>query len=319
MKGCEHLRQISSKRKEKLSFPGMINQLESKGIKFNDINKEKAQMILEENNYYYKISAYKYNYEKNYSGKYVNLDFAYLYDLSTIDMRLRYVLIHMCLDIEHALKVKILKDITNNDQEDGYNIVNQFLTSENLNVRNCMPVKTAEDHYSKKLYDRHESNPPIWVLFETMTFGIFVRFVEFYTYRYATGDKYYEDISAVLRYIKNIRNAAAHSQPILMDIAESRNDRTSRVVADFVLQIPEIGKKSRNNKMRNRKVHDIVALFYAYHTYIKSEGMKYNRYKDVEEILTRCKRNGEYYQKNNRLTTTHDFFSKIVDFVKQDV
>lgn len=54
-----------------------------------------------------KVSSYRKNYSKHpanspRAGQYVNLDFAYLVELSTIDMHLRYLAMSLCLDIEHA-------------------------------------------------------------------------------------------------------------------------------------------------------------------------------------------------------------------------
>ena len=48
-------------------------------------------------------------------GKYVNLDFAYLVELSTLDMYFRRLIVGMCLDIEHVLKTRLMRDITNSD------------------------------------------------------------------------------------------------------------------------------------------------------------------------------------------------------------
>jgi len=304
------------KAKKKLIFSEMIDHLESKGVLFNVIKKDAALRILEETNYYYKLTAYKKNFQKNHNDKYVNLEFAYLYDLSTIDMRLRYITLQMCLDIEHALKVKILRDITNNDQEDGYVIVADFLSTHKLSIEECMPGSNSKTHYNDTLIRRHRGQPAVWIIFETMTFGQFSRFVEFYKFRNGMKDPYYKDISEVIRYIKNIRNAAAHSHPVIMDVAQSRNDRTSRVITSFVKDIPTISSKMRNNKLRNRKVHDLVALLFTYNQYITSAGMKSHRYQDIGDLLQRCKRNQEFYTKNNSLTSVHDFFSKIIDFIK---
>ena len=46
--------------------------------------------------------------------EYKKLDFGYLKELSTIDMYLRYIVMDMCLDIEHVIKVRLIKNITNN-------------------------------------------------------------------------------------------------------------------------------------------------------------------------------------------------------------
>lgn len=56
------------------------------------------------------------------------MDFAYLQELSTLDMYLREIVLNFTLDIEHFLKVHLLKNISDNKDEDGYAIVEEFLS-----------------------------------------------------------------------------------------------------------------------------------------------------------------------------------------------
>lgn len=66
----------------------LISHMKIKGIKF-DIVKEEAKIFLQNNNYYMKLASYRANCDKRKSnGEYINLDFAYLRELSTIDMHL---------------------------------------------------------------------------------------------------------------------------------------------------------------------------------------------------------------------------------------
>ncbi|WP_281863979.1 Abi family protein [Planomicrobium okeanokoites] len=299
--------------KVKSTYEELMLHMKNKGIQFDNISEIDAQNILQNTNYYYKLLAYKRNFGKNSFGKYNNLDFSYLYDLSTIDMRLRYILLHMCLDIEHTLKVKILKDITDDSTMDGYDVVDRFFQYTGLTAADCMPGNASKTHYNEKLYNRYLADPPIWVLLETMQFGNFVRFIEFYTYKISKGDAYYLNLAKVIKHVKNIRNAAAHNQAILMDIAETRSDRATKVVSDYVLNIPSISSKMRNSKLKNRKIHDLVAVLYIHQHYIVSEGIKKNRYKDLEELMMRITRNKDFYDKNPGLTSAYTFFSKIVD------
>ena len=75
----------------------LISHMKIKGIKFDRVKEEDAKIFLQTNNYYMKL-LYRANYDKR-KGKdeYINLDFAYLQELSTIDMHLRYLILQMCL------------------------------------------------------------------------------------------------------------------------------------------------------------------------------------------------------------------------------
>lgn len=101
-----------------MSVDELIHHMKEKGITFNEVSEEDAKEFLLYNNYYMKLASYRSNYEKCNEGKrkgqYKKLDFGYLKELSTIDMYLRYIVMEMCLDIEHAIKVRLLREITNN-------------------------------------------------------------------------------------------------------------------------------------------------------------------------------------------------------------
>ena len=62
-------------------------------------------------------------------------------ELSTLDMRLRRLILHATLDIEHFLKVQLIRDVSSNPVEDGYQIVEKFF-SENSSVKNSISEKS---------------------------------------------------------------------------------------------------------------------------------------------------------------------------------
>ena len=109
--------------------------MKSKGVTFKYSTEEKAAEYLTDKNNYLRTAAYRKNYQKYNNGsnirKYIDLDLSYLQDLSTIDMHFRFLVSKMCLDIEHDLKVRMLKDIETDPTTDGYDIVNVFLSHNN--------------------------------------------------------------------------------------------------------------------------------------------------------------------------------------------
>ena len=105
---------------------------DDKGITFKYVTEEKAEEYLTNVNNYMRTASYRQNYQKylqgTNKGKYIELDFAYLQELSTIDMHFRFLVSRMCIDIEQALKVKLIRDIGEDNLPNGYDIVEAFLS-----------------------------------------------------------------------------------------------------------------------------------------------------------------------------------------------
>lgn len=307
----------------KLSFEQMIDQLENKGVTFEGISKEKAISILEYSNFYYKIRSFRKNFPKNREGQYTNLDFFILNDLATIDMRLRYILIHMCLDLEHTIKTNLVRDITIDEVEDGKKVVNEFISSHKSRKKlsDYYRYISSPKHPNHGIYLKYNGKiPPVWVLCELITFGELVAFIEFYCNSYKNRPEYYVPLEKNLKYIKKIRNLAAHNSPIINEITvtnQLKRGITNQPLLNFLYSLDGISKSTVRTKVTNMKIHDLCSLLFIYDKYIISEGIKKNRYRELKMFMERAKREQRHYKNHENIKSVYIFFSKIIDNISE--
>ncbi len=308
--------------KPKLSLQQQIEFMKSqKGIQFNIVTEEEALKFLQENNYYFKLKAFAKNYQKYTSpnnpekyGKYINLEFAYLQELSTLDALFRKIVIKMVLDVEHFLKVQLMRDISENMDEDGYSIVDQFLKNTNGSVLDEIRQK-SKNSYCADLVKKHKENFSIWSIIEVLSFG---DFIELYRYYYSRYDNEYE-IENFLYPIKWLRNAAAHNNCLLHKMTKpySKEITPNRKLMNIVSKIPSMPKKTYESKMENPTVHDFVALLEVYSKVVSEATKKYGLSELEKFVHERCIKRKEYFANNEILTSNYKFFVKVVDFYSE--
>lgn len=196
----------------KLSIDEQITDMQTKGITFHHSDKDDAKRFLKYNTYYFKIKAYERNYDKYNAtpkkGQYINLDFAYLKELSTLDMYLRKTILSMALDIEHALKVQLLYELTQNPLEDGYTIVKEFLMQDFTTVKiihDKIGKSATSDLIQKRLNE--DDNYSLWEIVEVLSFGHFIDLYQLYYAKYPSKNNF----GSYLWSLKFLRNAAAHN------------------------------------------------------------------------------------------------------------
>lgn len=303
---------IKFRENHKKKTPGqIISEMEtSKGIKFDLMDKETAKQRLTINNYYFKIGAYRHNFEKDSNNKYIDLDFAYLDDLAILDMRFREIVLSMSLGLEHSLKVLCNSIITKNNTEDGYEIVDDFVQEKKFDLEGTYELYKKKSHYLYPVREKHSNCTSIWVLLEIMTFGDLSKFIEFYYNRATVSKKMFKLPSRMIKYAKNIRNAAAHNNLIILNLKNGSN-----ISPDPKLLQVSSEMKLDSNIYRNPKMNDILSLFYLYHT-VCSDGMKKNNIKELECFIERCEKNKEFYKQNEHLKDLYNSLKKIIDYYK---
>ena len=289
--------------------------MKNRGITFNEISENDAKQFLQNNNYYMKLAAYRANYDKCDTGKrqgqYKKLDFGYLKELSTIDMYLRYIVMDMCLDIEHVIKVRLIKNITNNPSEDGYDIVRKFIDQDdNLRIlKNIRSHKSGE--YCKDLIEKYYPYFPVWVFVELISFGDLLYFCSFYEKIYGVqiiNNK-------LMNTVRDVRNAAAHSNCLLNKMTE-KIDSTKQVnneISSFIIGMKNISKTSRVNNLSYKFTNSFVTVLYVYDS-LMNEIPKQKRYKEIQEFMNgRVVKNKQFFQSNSKIVGVYNFHKKVID------
>lgn len=316
--------------KPKRSPVELVDMLrDKKGISFNLMSEAEAITYLSERNNYLRTAAYRKNYEKHKTGacegKYIQLDFAYLVELSKLDMYLRTHILQMCIDIEHALKVKVVSDLEQNSLEDGYDIVDEFFKV-NPDVLHSIAQK-ADSIFTGDLIEKYftlcyvyepsgsihteiiGTDCPVWVLVELLAFKEFTKFLKFYT------DKYPGRLTVNynhLNTIRSLRNACAHNNCLLVSLRPGTTKPTPKVT-QYVSKLQNVGKEERKNKLSCRPLFEIVCLLMEYDT-IVSHQLRKNRMEALKEFANgRLVLHSDYFKTNQVIKTALLFLQKVID------
>ena len=317
--------------KPKLTSNQLISKLKNdKGVTFRYEDEQSAEKFLCDRNNYMRTASYRKNYVKNTKGlnkgKYINLDFGYLKELSILDMYLRDIIVRMCIDIEHDLKVRLVNDVENDATENGYDIVDQFLKKYSY-IRNNKLAVMASSPYTCDLASKYfvinkvkntktgklenviqTVDCPVWVIVELLTFGDFMRLYDFYYGMKGNAPVSYK----VLNLVRNLRNGCAHNNCILADLTP-RSSVPPVEVATSVSQISTIKSNQRKKKMSSRVVMEFVSMLYVYDL-IVSEKVKFHRIQEFKMFWNgRMIEKKAFFKTNDLLVGTYDFIKKVVE------
>ena len=304
--------------KPMLTANELIQHLDEKGVKFNLINKASAQKYLEDNNNYFKLVSYRKNFPKYENGenigKYIDLDFKMLMDLSIVDMRIRKTMLNIVLDLEHYAKVKLLSKIENTSK-DGYTIVEEYIQD----LKNKHEYEFLEKELDKNktgtycgdLVTKYNGEYPIWVFVEIIPFGRLIKFYRFVAEK--LQDRKMIDESYMLMDVRELRNACAHNNCIINDLKAY----TSKYSANYRVlnEVAKIGisKKVRDNKLSNTRMKQLITLLYLNKNIVTSEGVLNYQIQILHELKNRIEHHIDYYNTNELIQTNFIFLNKIID------
>lgn len=264
--------------KPMLAVPEQVAHLKEKGVSFELCSEEEAISFLDNRTYFFKVAAYRELFERRVGGardgEYVNLDFAYLRELASVDRTLRYTLLPLTLDVEHFARVKLMREVTEREDEDGYSIVRDYMASLNHNERRRREGEInalAQDAYCGDLVTKYSlpDDMPLWVLLELISFGSFINLYLFCADRW--GDSLMRDEHYLLRQSKACRNAAAHSSDMVNGFARADATIGTNTLVSTALARAGVSKRVRTSKMRNSRLQQITTVLYL-HAQLVPEG-----------------------------------------------
>ena len=121
-------------------------------------------------------------------------------------------------------------------------------------------------------------------------------------------DDYY-----LLTTVKNLRNAAAHNNCIIHDMGAK--DSTHKTNYSVLKALSSISKATRDNKLSNVRMQQIITLLYTHSIIVTSSGVRKSEKDALVDLCKRMYRHIDYYSNNDAIVSSFDFFKKSVDIL----
>ena len=313
-----------------LTVGQQVERLKAKGVTFKLCDEASAADYLRSGNNYLRTQSYRALYPRQTegpnSGAYINLDFADLVSLSSLDRQLRETFLAMTVDIEHFAKMKLLRLLEDRD-EDGYALLDDFHTSLNHAGRNAIQgnfnarsrADEGHDIYVGDLIAHTRDDMPVWVFLEVIDFGLFLTLYKFCAERW--GDDVMLQEHYVLKSVKALRNAAAHNHCIIngfVQSAEPAGYPTNALITD-ALNAAGMGRtKTRRAKLANLRMAQIAATLWCLNAFCTRESTSRRHAARLRLLRETYERSADRYALNSSLTSFFVFLWKLVDIWAPD-
>lgn len=307
--------------KNKLSIDEQIEHMKENGITFNLYNEHEAKEFLRYSNYFFKVKSFSKNFQKN-NGKYQNLEFAYLKELALMDTLLRDIILELSLVIEHILKVKLVEHLTNNNKEDGYQIVKDYLSNRHNNepsiFKRYNQSRKNVDFYTRGIMDKYyKYNFPAWAFIEILTFSELLNFLKFYYDKY--DETSFKTLNSLLYNVRKLRNVSAHNNCFLNNLENNEELNPTRRLKTKVKSLDfsnTYSNETINYFLKSPVIHDYASVLIVFNILcigamkdkIKQEKTKYS--------VERLEKHLDYFDKNSNLGKKLYF---ILDLTKKNL
>lgn len=267
------------------------------------------------------------NYDKDENGKYKNVDFMHLVKLHELDCDFRHLIYKLIMNCEHLLKTNILNYFSNNTEEDGYEIVEEFLSKNkvliiNLHKNNkkkgCNQNKKLNPYVNsliEKYFTKDKDgkyNIPVWAFLEILTFKELINFINFYCEK---DNNYKPDFLTLLTPIKHLRNCSAHNNCLLISFKNKIEIKENQKLKSNIKNKNIFSKKNKLKILRNQIINDFLCLILI----IDEMSIQKSQFKkELLLFLKKCKDNSCYFKDNVYIKNHFVFIHKVVlSFIKK--
>lgn len=298
---------------KKLTVPEIISYCkETLGITFNLKSEEEAAVFLSKHNYFFRLKQYADFGEKTKSGKFTNVDFGQMVELSTVDMFLRKLILKMTLDFEHYLKVKIINDSQENPSDDGYAVVESFLETHNR-VRHLIEnLNNSSNFYNRQVFDKYKEKTSVWSIVEILGFSDFIDFYAHYYQYFHLKCEYTPHFDSVRR----LRNAAAHNTCMISNL-KPQNWFKSDIEINFELLGAklEVGNGVISSCLKVPVLNDFAVMLSNYVKLISSPKIKEKTLEEMQEFFNgRMILHKDYFENVNEIKNAYHFAKDVLDY-----
>ena len=298
---------------KKLTVPEIISYCkETLGITFNLKSEEEAAVFLAKHNYFFRLKQYADFGEKTKSGKFINVDFGQMVELSTVDMFLRKLILKMTLDFEHYLKVKIINDSQENPADDGYAVVESFLETHNR-VRHLIEnLNNSSYFYNRQVFDKYKEKTSVWSIVEMLGFSDFIDFYAHYYQYFHLKCEYTPHFDSVRR----LRNAAAHNTCMISNL-KPQNWFKSDIEINFELLGAnlEVGNGVISSCLKVPVLNDFAVMLSNYVKLISSPKIKEKTLEEMQEFFNgRMILHKDYFENVNEIKNAYHFAKDVLDY-----
>lgn len=298
---------------KKLTVPEIISYCkDTLGITFNLKSEEEAAVFLAKHNYFFRLKQYADFGERTKSGKFTNVDFGQMVELSTVDMFLRKLILKMTLDFEHYLKVKIINDSQENPADDGYAVVESFLETHNRGRHLIENLNNSSNFYNRQVFEKYKETPSVWSIVEMLGFSDFIDFYAHYYQFFHLKCEYTPHFDSVRR----LRNAAAHNTCMISNL-KPQNWFKSDIEINFELLGAklEVGNGVISSCLKVPVLNDFAVMLSNYVKLISSPKIKEKTLEEMQEFFNgRMILHKDYFENVNEIKNAYHFAKDVLDY-----